>query len=142
MKGFLCAAWIGLLFVFTCIWDVTELNEVASRAPQISQHPDWSGFTDGYKLEADMVVRKVGHVAGFAVLQAILYWRFRSLVRTIAMSAAFALLTELLQPLFFRGGRALDVLVDLVGIAGAAIVISVLRRSRRMRDKPSRTSMQ
>ena len=89
-----------------------------------------------------MVVRKVGHVAGFAVLQAILYWRFRSLVRTLAMSAAFALLTELLQPLFFRGGRALDVLVDLVGIAGAAIVISVLRRSRRMRDKPSRTSMQ
>ena len=131
MRGLLCAGWIGLLFVFTCIWDVTEMNGASSWVPQLSQHPDWSKFFSGYRLEGDMLVRKIGHVLGFAVLQILLYRRLRSYAAAMAATAAVAVLTELLQPLFFRGGRALDVLVDLAGMALATAALFFAQRIRR-----------
>jgi VanZ family protein len=76
-----------------------------------------------------IVLRKLGHVTGYALLTALWAWALsavtpRPLVWAVAISLAYACTDEFHQT-FVRGreGTPRDVLIDAVGMAIAALVI-------------------
>ena len=122
MIKLLCVAWAVFLFLFLCIWDVAGPGGTRFEV-QIAANPSWSGFFDtNYIFNSKMLLRKTGHILGFAVLQLLLYAYYRRLGVSIGIALAYALATELLQPLFSRHGLLLDVGVDLIGILLAVVV--------------------
>jgi VanZ family protein len=95
-----------------------------SAQPGIDQHAWWV-----------IVLRKLGHVTGYAMLTALWAWALweavrRPLVWAVAISFLYACSDELHQS-FVRGrdGTPRDVLIDAVGMAIAVLLIR-MRRSR------------
>jgi VanZ family protein len=105
-----------------------------SSQPSTVEYPAW-----------EVVLRKIGHAGGYALLT-FTWWRaFRGLLPTarnstaimaaVAVSLAYAASDEVHQA-FVNGrhGTPVDVLIDSIGIAAVALMVS--RRSRR----PSRAA--
>jgi VanZ family protein len=82
-----------------------------------------------------IVLRKLGHITGYALLTAAWWWALRSAVRrpmlwAVLISLAYACTDEFHQT-FVRGreGTPRDVLIDAIGMAIAALLITRMRRS-------------
>jgi VanZ family protein len=93
-----------------------------SAQPAAAHHPWW-----------EIVVRKLGHVTGYALLTALWAWALRGLVRrpvlvAVCISLGYACTDEYHQT-FVRGrnGTPIDVGVDAVGIALAVWLIRARR---------------
>lgn len=128
MRAWLCAAWAVFLFLFLCIWDVAGPNGTRFDL-QIVRDPSWAGFFDMYyTFGPNMFMRKLGHIIGFAVFQLLLHAHYRRYTVSIGLALAFALATELAQPIFGRHGLLVDVGIDLIGILLAALFQRVLHR--------------
>ena len=126
----LCIAWAILLFLFLCVWDVACMQGPRFDT-RIAADPSWSGFFDLYhSFSPNMQLRKLGHVFGFAVLQFLLYAHFRRYSVSIGLAFAYALVTELAQPIFGRNGLLIDVGVNLVGILLAALIQRLASRTQ------------
>ncbi|WP_158299349.1 VanZ family protein [Paenibacillus antri] len=131
MRGFLCFGWACLLVVCTCIWDLTELTDSSRLSPPVwATAPDWTAFFNGYSLFGEMFLRKVGHFIGFGVLQILFFYYWKRWSASVGAAVSLALLTELAQPLFSRGGRALDVVVDCAGTGAAVLVLLAVQAVR------------
>jgi VanZ family protein len=78
---------------------------------------------------ADFGLRKIAHVAEFAVLAALLYRALRSPGPAFALSLAYAASDELHQH-FTRGreGKTIDVVIDAAGIAVGLVAWTKLQR--------------
>ena len=95
----------------------------------------------------EVVVRKLGHAGGYALL-ALAWWRaFRGLLPSlkpalavtaaVAVSLAYAISDELHQTsVTGRHGSPVDVLVDAVGITAVAAVALWVSRARRPGEAP------
>jgi VanZ family protein len=101
-----------------------------SAQPAAAHHPWW-----------EIVVRKVGHVTGYALLTALWAWALRGAVRrpilvAVCISLAYACTDEYHQT-FVRGrnGTPIDVGVDAIGMAIAAWLIRARRPSLTRRGK-------
>jgi VanZ family protein len=92
--------WAGLIFVLSSI-------------------PDLGTGLGGW----DLVLRKIGHAAEFAVLGALLARAFGATWRALAVGVLYAVSDEVHQ-LFVpgRSGSALDVALDAVGVAVGVLV--------------------
>jgi VanZ family protein len=94
----------------------------------------------------EVVVRKLGHVGGYALLTALWAWALqglvdRPLVWAVAISLAYAITDEYHQSFVpTRHGSPVDVGVDAIGMALAAVGIhrSVIRRPRYLQGRRSR----
>jgi VanZ family protein len=93
-----------------------------SAQPAAAHHPWW-----------EIVVRKLGHVTGYALLTALWAWALRGVVRrpvlvAVLISLAYACTDEYHQT-FVRGrnGTPIDVGVDAIGMAIAACLIQARR---------------
>ena len=81
----------------------------------------------------DVILRKLGHISGYAALTALWWWALRGgaarpLLLAVAISFAYACTDEFHQTFVDgRTGTPVDVGIDAVGIALAASII-VLRR--------------
>jgi VanZ family protein len=82
-----------------------------------------------------IVLRKLGHVTGYALLTAAWWWALREVARrplfwAVGISLLYACSDEFHQT-FVRGreGTPRDVLIDAVGMAIAALLITRMRRS-------------
>ena len=79
------------------------------------------------------VIRKLGHIGGYATLTALWTWALagavrRPLVAAIAISLAYAVSDEYHQTFVdTRHGSPVDVAVDAIGIALAALVLTRVR---------------
>jgi VanZ family protein len=87
-----------------------------------------------------IVLRKLGHVTGYALLTALWTWALsavtrRPLVWAVAISLAYACTDEFHQT-FVRGreGTPRDVLIDAIGMAIAVIAIRARRPSPSRRE--------
>jgi VanZ family protein len=86
------------------------------------------------------VIRKLGHIGGYATLTALWTWALAGAVRrplatAIAISLAYAASDEYHQSFVdTRHGSPVDVALDAVGIALAALVLR--RRPRAAKSKP------
>jgi VanZ family protein len=102
-----------------------------SSQPSTAHYPVW-----------EVVVRKVGHAGGYALLAFTLWRAFRGLLASthrfvpvlaaVAVSVAYAVSDELHQTLVTgRHGSPVDVLIDSVGIVAAAVLAARLSRPPR-----------
>jgi VanZ family protein len=99
-----------------------------SAQPSAAEYPAW-----------EVVLRKLGHAGGYALL-AFAWWRaFRGLlpsgrrlaaiVAAVVVSLAYAVSDEFHQSLVTtRHGTPVDVLIDSIGIAAAAVLAAWLSR--------------
>jgi VanZ family protein len=108
---------MGLIFYF-------------SAQPAAAHHAWW-----------EIVVRKLGHVTGYAVLTALWVWALQGIVRrpvliAVCIALAYACTDEFHQTFVRdRNGTPIDVGVDAIGMAIAAILIRVRRPSLNRRGK-------
>jgi VanZ family protein len=108
---------MGLIFYF-------------SAQPAAAHHAWW-----------EIVVRKLGHVTGYALLTALWAWALQGVVRrpvliAVCIALAYACTDEFHQT-FVRGrnGTPIDVGVDAIGMAIAVILIRARRPSLNRRGK-------
>jgi VanZ family protein len=88
-----------------------------------------------------VILRKLGHVTGYALLTCLWWWALRGLVRrpllvAVCIALAYACTDEFHQT-FVRGrtGTPVDVGVDAIGMALAAWLISTRRLPRARRER-------
>jgi hypothetical protein len=90
-----------------------------SAQPSTGEHPLW-----------EVIVRKLGHVTGYALLTALWIWALRGAVRrpvliAVCVSFAYACTDEFHQThVSGRAGTPVDVGVDAIGIALAAYLVT------------------
>jgi len=101
-----------------------------SAQPAAAHHAWW-----------EIVVRKLGHVTGYALLTALWAWALQGVVRrplliAVCIALAYACTDEFHQT-FVRGrhGSPVDVGVDAIGMAIAVILIRARRPSLKGRGK-------
>jgi VanZ family protein len=102
-----------------------------SAQSSTGEHPWW-----------DVILRKLGHVTGYAMLTALWWWALRGVTARpllIAVCIAFAYAcTDELHQTFVSGrtGTPLDVGIDAIGMALAAYVVTRWALRRRDRTQP------
>ena len=90
----------------------------------------------------DVVLRKLGHVTGYALLTALWWWALRGvtarrLLIAVCVSFAYACTDEFHQTFVHgRTGTPVDVLIDSIGMTVAALVINQASRVRKSRQPP------
>jgi VanZ family protein len=95
-----------------------------SAQSSTGEHPWW-----------DVILRKLGHVSGYALLTTLWWWALRPVTRRpllIAVCIAFAYAcTDEFHQTFVHGrtGTPVDVGIDSIGIAIAAALITLRRRT-------------
>lgn len=100
-----------------------------SAQPSSGEHPWW-----------EVVFRKFGHVTGYALLTALWFWALRGVVRrplllAVCITFAYACTDEFHQTFVHgRTGTPVDIGVDSIGMAIAAILISASRLPRGGRE--------
>jgi VanZ like family len=101
-----------------------------SAEPAAGHHPWW-----------EVILRKLGHVTGYALLTGLWWWALRGVVRrplliAVCIALAYACIDEYHQT-FVRGrtGTPVDVGVDAIGMAVAAWLISARRPFRGGRER-------
>jgi VanZ family protein len=94
-----------------------------SAQPSSGEHPWW-----------EIIFRKLGHVTGYALLTTLWWWALRGvssrpLLIAVCIACAYACTDELHQTFVHgRTGTPVDVCVDAIGMAIAALVISWRQR--------------
>ena len=89
----------------------------------------------------DVILRKLGHVTGYALLTALWWWALRGVIGRpllIAVCIAFAYAcTDEFHQTFVSGrtGTPVDVAIDSIGMAIAALLIRTRRPARRDRGR-------
>ena len=94
----------------------------------------------------DVVLRKLGHVAGYALLTTLWWWALRGvtarpLLIAVCISFAYACTDEFHQTFVHgRTGTPVDVLIDSIGMAIAALVIRriISRTPQATKSKPGK----
>lgn len=106
MRWFLIVIWLSAIFIFTCTSSFNELMESGlvrfswSGKPMYSELlrplPDHPG--------TNFFLQKLGHFVAFFLLATLLQSRIRSRFFVPTFAASYAVLTEILQLHFNRGG--------------------------------------
>jgi VanZ family protein len=103
-----------------------------SAQSSTGEHPWW-----------DVILRKLGHVSGYALLTGLWWWALHGVVRrplliAVVVSLAYACTDEFHQTFVHgRTGTPVDVGIDALGMAIAALLISVRSFPRRRPGKLS-----
>jgi VanZ family protein len=120
--------WAGLLFLFTCTESLEQFIQQGAVAFSWSSQPNVHEFL--YPLpsvpDATFISRKVGHAFSFFILSILCFFVFLSKKKMLVISLLYAVLTEVLQLFFRRGGRLFDIGFDGAGIAVALMVVTFL----------------
>jgi VanZ family protein len=139
MRWFLIIFWISAIFVFTCTSSFNGLIESGLI------HFTWNGkplFSElllplPEKLSTNFLLQKSGHFLAFFILAILLQSRFRSKFFGLTFAASYAMLTEILQLYFNRGGRLFDIGFDIVGILFAMAIGSLFTNKNTVTTKAS-----
>jgi VanZ family protein len=95
-----------------------------SAQSSTGDHPWW-----------DVILRKLGHVTGYALLTALWWWALRGVIGrplliAVCIAFAYACSDEFHQTFFSgRTGTPVDVAIDSIGMAIAALLIHLRRKA-------------
>lgn len=130
MRVILTILWAIALFVFTCSVNFQLLISEHVVEFHFNSSPDWSEMLqlDFQWYSKDWILRKIGHFIGFLILTLL---AFGVCKRRTAFywCVAYAMLTEVLQLFFFRGGRIYDVINDSLGVLLAYLLTMISRQN-------------
>jgi VanZ family protein len=122
--------WAGLIFLFTCCKSMEELIQQGVISFQWNAQPNIREFLYSLPSVPDeaFISRKLGHALSFFILTIFGYFRF-SIRVMVTLSFIYALMTEILQLFFQRGGRLFDIGFDSMGIILAFVFLKVLSQN-------------
>lgn len=141
MKAVMLLFWGIVLFIFTCaansgFWSAGVLP-----------YFHWTPSADYHHLlQMDLyhtkayIIRKIGHFSGFSIFGILLYRINKSYGKSILLSVAFAISTEIFQLYFGRDGRLYDMVIDSAGILTGMILIALIKSLTRTSRLISRRS--
>lgn len=137
LRSFILIVWTGLIFLFTCTVSMEQFIHHGMISFQWSTQPNFDEFL--YPLpptpDAYFISRKLGHAISFFILTILLFTRFFSKISALIFSISYAILTEVLQLFFHRGGRLFDIGFDGVGIVVGLLVIVGFENSFNVEQK-------
>jgi VanZ family protein len=70
------------------------------------------------------ISRKMGHALSFFILSILSFSLFLSIKKMLTISLLYAVITEVLQLFFHRGGRLFDIGFDGIGILAALLIVA------------------
>jgi VanZ family protein len=123
MRLFAVVIWIAVLFVLTCTSSLDQLFDHQTVSFHVTVNPNYNELlllSDARFTEPYWLFVKFGHFMCFALLQILLFHLTGSIKRSCSIAIFIALFTEILQLYFMRDGRAVDLLIDSLGILLAA----------------------
>jgi hypothetical protein len=110
--------------------DFQSLHFIWISAPNLLS---FFNFNDiGSFHEEDFLVVKLGHFAGFAIMDLLIFNVMRNHKAAVCISIVFAFLTEFLQLFFGRDGRLYDLMIDSLGIIS---VYTLLQLNNSLKEK-------
>lgn len=123
MRTLLTIIWTIALFIFTCSVNFRLLIEQQYVHFVFNTSPPWHELLelDLDFNDSDWILRKIGHFVGFGILF-LLASNFGKYKSAFLYCVLYAMLTEVLQLFFFRGGRIYDVINDSAGIFAAYLL--------------------
>jgi len=113
MRFFMIFVWCFVLFIGTCVHDIRHI--FTDFYFLWNMNPQWDDLlkvNDSHTTS--YFIQKMGHFCGFFILS-LLMSNFGRMKNGVLLAIAFGILTELIQPLFSRDGRILDMVIDAVG---------------------------
>jgi VanZ family protein len=121
---FIC--WSGLLFLFTCTESMEQFVQQGIINFSWSPQPNFYEFLYPLPTSPDtaFISRKMGHALSFFILSLLSFSLFLSIRKMLTISLLYAVITEVLQLFFHRGGRLFDIGFDGIGILGALIIVT------------------
>jgi len=132
MRIVLTVVWALILLIFTCSLNFHMLIHHHIVDFRFNPSPDWLELLklDFHWSSADWVQRKAGHLVGFFIL-AVIGSNFGKYRPAFFLSILYAVMTEILQLYFFRGGRIYDALIDSTGVFLAFLGCKFLQYARK-----------
>lgn len=129
MRSLFIVVWCVTILIFTCTSSLHDLIHFGVLRFHWDSQPTFSDFLSPlpYDLNKGFLLQKFGHIVIFQFLTILLLMKLRSHLIILILSGSFAVLTEILQLYFIRGGRAFDVGFDLIGILIALGMASLIR---------------
>lgn len=131
IRGFLAGLWASFLFVCTCTKDLKTFIFDSIIQFDMARDPAWREFFifGNHFDEPTYFLQKVGHFTGFFILSFILSIGIKN-IRGIYFALFYAGLTEVLQLIYKRDGRLLDIFIDAAGILCAYLICQLLVSSK------------
>lgn len=114
--------WIISIFIMTCVKNPSGLvNSNKSFFEWISNPNLLEFFKPLPILTEGFVLQKIGHIMVFFVLVVLFTGAYQSVSQAFIFSMLLAIVTEVLQLYFSRGGRLFDVGFDAIGVVTGLI---------------------
>lgn len=118
--------WSGLLFLFTCTESMEQFVHQGVITFSWSPQPNLNEFLYPLPTSPDIafISRKMGHALSFFILSLLSFSLFLSIRKMLMISLLYAVISEVLQLFFHRGGRLFDIGFDGIGIIGALLIVT------------------
>ncbi|WIV19998.1 VanZ family protein [Paenibacillus polygoni] len=116
MRRLFIIAWCFLLFIGTCTESVASALTNFHIQLNFNNDPSWSELWQiPRSYSRTYIIQKLGHFFGFFILS-MLMTNFGRYKRGLIYAIGYGVLTELIQPFFFRDARVSDMMIDSAGI--------------------------
>ncbi|SEN40501.1 VanZ like family protein [Mesobacillus persicus] len=114
--------WMISIFIMTCVKNPSGLVNSNKSFFEWTPDPNLLEFFDPIPILTNgFVIQKIGHIMVFFVLVILCTKAYQSLSQAFIFSMLLAIITEVLQIFFSRGGRLFDVGFDAMGIVTGLI---------------------
>ncbi|WP_343795824.1 VanZ family protein [Bacillus carboniphilus] len=124
------------IFLFTSTSSLEALLSQGTIHFKINHNIQFNQLLDfPSTIEADYIWRKIGHALCFFILTLLLL-SICNWIKVLTIGICLAVVTELLQPLFSRDGRILDMVWDTAGIL-MAIIFYIQIYSKTKKQSPT-----
>ncbi|WP_054957474.1 VanZ family protein [Paenibacillus dakarensis] len=115
MRKLIITLWCVALFIGTCTESVPLLFTDFHIHLNLNSQPTWSDLWRVGAFDSNAyIIQKIGHFFGFFILS-LLMTNFGQNKKGLIWAIGYGVLTEILQPIFHRDARILDMLIDTAG---------------------------
>jgi len=122
MRKVLALIWMLLIFIGTCSTGIKDVFLRGQISFRLNAHPSWTEIWMLYhNVDSIFILQKIGHFMVYFIL-VLLIAKTPHRVRGLLITILYAVLTELLQPFFYRDPRILDMLINSMGAILAYII--------------------
>lgn len=132
MRKVIAIIWMVFIFIGTCSTGIKDIFLKGQIRFRLNPGPSWADIGMLYH-NADFVfiLQKIGHFTVYLILGLLLMNRAHR-IKGLVIAIVYAIVTELLQPFFYRDPRILDMLVNFAGILLAYVIgITFDQRSKK-----------
>lgn len=129
MRIFIVIIWCFLLFIGTCTESVASVLTDFHIHLRFNSDPSWGDLGKiPRNYSKTYIIQKLGHFFGFFILSILMTNKGRY-KKGLIYAMGYGVLTELIQPFFFRDARVLDMVIDAAGVLLAYFICLALKNN-------------